>query len=96
MKECEGYWKDPKGQDPAPTHDFSRTLKIIMGLNYLYNFYFIDYKKNDSKHEVINEWFKPFNKRIKHVKEFTYLVIQLASFFRTFLFNIVKTKNIKR
>ena len=33
LKECEGSWKDPKGQDPAPTHDSSRTLEVIMGLD---------------------------------------------------------------
>ena len=81
LKECEGYWKDPKGQDPAPTHDSSRTLEVIMGLNYLYNFYFIDYKKDDTKHEVINEWFKPFHKRIKHVTEFTYFGNSAGWFF---------------
>ena len=72
LKECEGYWKDPKGQDPAPSHDSSRTLEVIMGLDYLYNFYFINYKKDDPRHKVINEWITPFHKRIKYVREFTY------------------------
>ena len=81
LKECEGYWKDPKGQDPAPTHDSSRTLEVIMGLNYLYDFYFIDYKKDDLRHKVINEWIKPFHKRIKYVGEFTYFGNSAGWFF---------------
>ena len=81
LKECEGSWKDPKGQDPAPTHDSSRTLEVIMGLNYLYDFYFIDYKKDDLRHKVINEWIKPFHKRIKYVTEFTYFGNSAGFFF---------------
>jgi len=70
LKDCEGEWSDPDGQDLAPIKDATVTLEIMMGLNYIYNLNFSDYKKDDSRHKTINEWFKPFYKRIPPPKKF--------------------------
>ncbi len=70
LDECEGEWSDSDGQDLAPIKDSTVALEIIMGLNYIYNLNFSDYKINDSRHEIINEWFKSFYKRIKPAKNF--------------------------
>ena len=70
LDECEGEWSDSDGQDLAPIKDSTVALEIIMGLNYIYNLNFSDYKINDSRHEIINEWFKSFYKRIKPSKKF--------------------------
>ena len=70
LKDCEGEWSDPEGQDLAPIKDATVTLEIIMGLNYIYNLNFTDYKINDSRHKDINAWFKPFYKRIKPANKF--------------------------
>ena len=39
---------------------------LIMGLNYIYNLNFANYKIEDPRHKTINEWFKPFYKQIKN------------------------------
>ena len=70
LKDCEGEWSDPEGQDLAPIKDATVTLEVIMGLNYLYNFYFVNYKIEDPRHKTINEWFKPFYKQIKPANKF--------------------------
>ena len=70
LDECEGEWSDPDGQDLAPIKDATVTLEIIMGLNYIYNLNYADYKKDDPRHKVINEWFKPFYERIPPAKKF--------------------------
>ena len=41
-----------------------------MGLNYIYNLNFTDFKKDDPRHEIINNWFKFFYNRIKPVDKF--------------------------
>jgi hypothetical protein len=70
LDECEGEWSDPEGQDLAPIKDSTVAVEIIMGLNYIYNLNFSDYKISDSRHKIINEWFKSFYKRIKPSKKF--------------------------
>jgi len=70
LKDCEGEWSDPEGQDLAPIKDATVTLEVIMGLNYLYNFYFVNYKIEDPRHKTINEWFKPFYNQIKPANKF--------------------------
>jgi len=70
LKDCEGEWSDPEVQDLAPIKDATVTLEVIMGLNYLYNFYFVNYKIEDPRHKTINEWFKPFYKQIKPANKF--------------------------
>ena len=70
LKDCEGEWSDPDGQDLAPIKDATVTLEIVMGLNYIYNLNFSEYKIEDTRHKTINEWFRPFYKRIKPAKDF--------------------------
>jgi len=70
LKDCEGEWSDPEGQDLAPIKDATVTLEIVMGLNYIYNLNFADYKIEDARHKIINDWFKPFYKRIKPANKF--------------------------
>ena len=70
LKDCEGEWSDPEGQDLAPIKDATVTLEIIMGLNYIYNLNFANYKIEDPRHKTINEWFKPFYKQIKPANKF--------------------------
>ena len=70
LKDCEGEWSDPEGQDLAPIKDATVTLEIIMGLNYIYNLNFANYKIEDPRHKTINEWFKPFYKQIMPAKKF--------------------------
>ena len=70
LEDCEGEWSNPEGQDLAPIKDATVTLEIIMGLNYIYNLNFADYKIDDIRHKTINEWFKPFYKRIKPANKF--------------------------
>ena len=70
LKDCEGEWSDPEGQDLAPIKDATVTLEIVMGLNYIYNLNFVNYKIDDPRHKIINNWFKPFYKRIKPANKF--------------------------
>jgi len=70
LKDCEGEWSDPNGQDIAPIKDATVTLEIIMGLNYIYNLNFSDFNKDDPRHEIINNWFKFFYNRIKPADKF--------------------------
>ena len=65
LKDCEGEWSDSEGQDLAPIKDATVTLEIVMGLNYIYNLNFVNYKIEDPRHKIINKWFRPFYKRIK-------------------------------
>jgi hypothetical protein len=95
LDDCEGYWQDPMGQDLAPTHDSSRTIEVIFGLNYLYNFWFIDYKENDSRHKTINEWFKPFHKRIKNVNDLDGMGDHGGQFFPNLLIKHSQNKQYK-
>jgi len=95
LKECEGYWKDPKGQDPAPTHDSSRTLEVVMMANYIYDFYFSNYKTNDTRHKVIKKWFKPFYKRIMYPDKFKGFGNSGGWFFPNIFIKHVENKNYK-
>lgn len=70
LEDCEGEWSDPQGQDLAPIKDATVTLEIAMGLNYIYNLNFANYKIDDNRHKTIYEWFIPFYKRIKPAGEF--------------------------
>ena len=70
LEDCEGEWSDPQGQDLAPIKDATVTLEIVMGLNYIYNLNFANYKIEDGRHKTIHEWFIPFYKRIKPAGEF--------------------------
>ena len=70
LKDCEGEWSDPDGQDLAPIKDATVTLEIVMGLNYIYNLNFAEYKTEDPRHKTIYEWLKSFYKRIKPAGEF--------------------------
>ena len=70
LKDCEGEWSDSEGQDLAPIKDATVTLEIVMGLNYIYNLNFVNYKTDDPRHKIINKWFKPFYKRIKPANKF--------------------------
>ena len=63
-KDCKKYWKDEDGQDLAPKFDDASTLITILNLNYVYDFYFSDFKINDKRHETIKKWFNSFYKRI--------------------------------
>ena len=63
LKDCEGEWSDPDGRDLAPIKDATVTLEIVMGLNYIYNLNFSEYKTEDPRHKTINEWFRPFYKK---------------------------------
>jgi len=70
LKDCEGEWSDPNGQDIAPIKDATVAVEIVMGLNYIYNLNFTSYKTDDPRHKKINQWFKSFYKRIKPVSKF--------------------------
>ena len=70
LKDCEGEWSDSEGQDLAPIKDATVTLEIVMGLNYIYNLNFVNYKIENPKHKIINKWFQPFYKRIKPSNKF--------------------------
>jgi hypothetical protein len=70
LKDCEGEWSDPDGQDLAPIKDATVAVEIVMGLNYVYNLNFTSYKIDDPKHKTINLWFKSFYKRIKPATKF--------------------------
>jgi hypothetical protein len=70
LKDCEGEWSDPNGQDIAPIKDATVAVEIVMGLNYIYNLNFMSYKTDDPRHKKINQWFKFFYKRIKPVSKF--------------------------
>ena len=70
LKDCEGEWSDPNGQDIAPIKDATVAVEIVMGLNYIYNLNFTSYKADDPRHKKINQWFKYFYKRIKPVSKF--------------------------
>ena len=70
LKDCQGEWSDPNGQDLAPVKDSTVAVQIVMGLNYIYNLNFTTYKTDDPRHKKINQWFKSFYKRIKPVSNF--------------------------
>ena len=70
LKDCQGEWSDPNGQDLAPVKDSTVAIQIVMGLNYIYNLNFTTYKTDDPRHKKINQWFKSFYKRIKPVSNF--------------------------
>jgi len=70
LKDCEGEWSDPNGQDIAPIKDATVAVEIVMGLNYIYNLNFTSYKTDDPRHKKIIQWFKSFYKRIKPVSKF--------------------------
>ena len=70
LKDCEGEWSDSEGQDLAPIKDATVTLEIVMGLNYIYNLNFVNYKIKNPRHRIINKWFQPFYKRIKPANKF--------------------------
>ena len=70
LKDCEGEWSDSEGQDLAPIKDATVTLEIVMGLNYIYNLNFVNYKIENPRHKIINRWFQPFYKRIKPSNKF--------------------------
>ena len=70
LKDCQGEWSDPNGQDLAPVKDSVVAVQIVMGLNYIYNLNFTTYKTDDPRHKKINQWFKSFYKRIKPVSDF--------------------------
>ena len=70
LKDCEGEWSDSEGQDLAPIKDATVTLEIVMGLNYIYNLNFVNYKIENPRHKIINKWFQPFYKRIKPANKF--------------------------
>tara|TARA_B110001450_G_C17633799_1_gene486326 strand:+ start:129 stop:1328 length:1200 start_codon:yes stop_codon:yes gene_type:complete len=70
LKDCEGEWSDPNGQDLAPIKDSTVTVEIVMGLNYIYNLNFSSFKVEDSRHKIINDWFYSFYKRIKPANKF--------------------------
>jgi len=60
---CKGEWSDPNGQDLAPIKDASVSLDIGIGLNYIYQWVFADYKRNDPRHSVIKDYLKEWEKR---------------------------------
>jgi len=60
---CQGEWSDPNGQDLAPIKDASVSLDIGIGLNYIYQWVFADYKRNDPRHSVIKNYLKEWEKR---------------------------------
>jgi hypothetical protein len=70
LKECEGEWSDPDGQDLAPIKDSTVAVQIVLALNYSYNLFFVDYKVDDPRHETIKEWFSFFYKRVKPANDF--------------------------
>ena len=70
LKDCQGEWSDPNGQDLAPVKDSTVAIQIVMGLNYIYNLNFTTYKTDDPRHKKINQWFKSFYKRIKPASNF--------------------------
>ena len=70
LKDCQGEWSDPNGQDLAPVKDSTVAVQIVMGLNYIYNLNFTTYKTDDPRHKKINQWFKSFYKRIKPASNF--------------------------
>ena len=70
LKDCQGEWSDPNGQDLAPVKDSTVAIQIVMGLNYIYNLNFTNYKTDDPRHKKINQWFKSFYKRIKPASNF--------------------------
>jgi hypothetical protein len=70
LKECEGEWSDPDGQDLAPIKDSTVAVQIALALNYSYNLFFVDYKVDDPRHETIKEWFSFFYKRVKPANDF--------------------------
>ena len=60
LKDCQGEWSDPNGQDLAPVKDSTVAVQIVMGLNYIYNLNFTTYKTDDPRHKKINQWFNMF------------------------------------
>ena len=70
LKECEGEWSDPDGQDIAPIKDSTVAVQIALALNYSYNLFFVDYKVDDPRHDTIKDWFSFFYKRVKPARDF--------------------------
>ena len=68
--ECQGEWSDPNGQDLAPVKDATVSIEIVIGLNYIYSLYFNDFKVDDTRHKIINIWFKKFYNRFPPYKDF--------------------------
>ena len=94
LKDCEGEWSDPNGQDIAPIKDATVAVEIVMGLNYIYNLNFTSYKTDDPRHKKINQWFKSFYKRIKPVSKF-YMGNSAGWFFPNIALNHNNNKNYK-
>ena len=94
LKDCEGEWSDPNGQDIAPIKDATVAVEIVMGLNYIYNLNFTSYKTDDPRHKKINQWFKFFYKRIKPVSKF-YMGNSAGWFFPNIALNHNNNKNYK-
>ena len=67
--QCENYWSDKDGQDPAPMHDDTDAVMIVHNLYQIYHTYFANYKINDIRHDIIKAWLKEWEKRTPmHVK----------------------------
>ena len=70
VRECEGEWSDPNGQDLAPIKDATVSLEIAIGLNYVYDLLFEDYLVNDPRHQKIQKYFQQWHKRVPYTNEF--------------------------
>ena len=61
--QCENYWRDKNGQDPAPMHDDTEAAMIAHNFFQIYHTYFVNYKINDIRHDAIKSWLKKWEKR---------------------------------
>ena len=67
--QCENYWRDKNGQDPAPLHDDTDAVMIAHNMYQIYHTYFVNFKTKDTRHETIKSWLKKWEKRTPmHVK----------------------------